>query len=217
MHGRAGSHGGGAVGPSRRPYHGRHHAHCGGLEAHERLREEGVEVPTVILSATLDDRTILRCFRSEVNGIVLKESAASEFIDAVRTVAGGKKWIPPELTSRAAELVAREDGSEEEELTAREMDIVVEVAVGNDLQPHPAQPRGPGAGLDLGSGPLRGPPHTKVLGALAGSCMALQGGCLAPLNSGRNPRRTPSWGRSAPDFHEIHELRQSTMGPPPGP
>lgn len=103
--------------------------HCGGIEAHETLRDRGVQIPTVILSATLDDESILRCLKASVDGIVLKESAATVLIDAVRTVARGERWIPPELAARAAELMAREepaDGS----LTPREKEIVLQVAAG---------------------------------------------------------------------------------------
>jgi two-component system nitrate/nitrite response regulator NarL len=105
--------------------------HCGGLEAHRLLRGRGVKVPTVILSATLSDETILGCLQASVEGIVLKESAASILIDAVRAVAGGERWIPPELTARAAELLARKEDSQEEGLTSREREIAVEVANGS--------------------------------------------------------------------------------------
>jgi len=104
--------------------------HCGGLEAHESLRKRGLRVPTIILSATLADETILRCLRSSVNGIVLKESAPSVLIDAVRAVGRGERWIPPELTARAVELMAREE-PDEGSLTPREKEIVVQVAAGN--------------------------------------------------------------------------------------
>jgi len=104
--------------------------HCGGLEAHELLRERGVRVPTVILSATLDDESILRCLKGSVEGIVLKESAAAVLIDAVRAVSRGERWIPPELTARALELMARQEDEEKESLTPREKDIAVRVASG---------------------------------------------------------------------------------------
>ncbi len=105
---------------------------CGGLEAHEHLRAHGVHLPTIIFSATMDDETILRCLRSSVDGIVLKESAASVLIDAVRSVARGERWIPPELTARAADFVARQQAGDDgtETLTAREKDIVLRVASG---------------------------------------------------------------------------------------
>lgn len=102
---------------------------CTGLEAHETLRDEGIEVPTVLLSAALDDETVLRCLKASVEGIVLKESAASVLIDAVRTVARGGRWIPPELAARAAEVMARPEDPADA-LTPREREVVIEVAGG---------------------------------------------------------------------------------------
>lgn len=103
---------------------------CEGLEAHERLRKSGVRVPTIILSATLEDAAVLRCLKSAVDGIVLKESAAAVLIEAVRAVAEGGRWIPPELTARALELMAREEEGPGESLTAREKDVAIHVATG---------------------------------------------------------------------------------------
>ncbi len=103
---------------------------CGGMEAHEHLREKGVAVPTVILSASLDDETLLRCLKASVEGIVLKESAAAVLIDAVRTVARGERWIPPELAARAVELATRLEEDDPNQLTPREKDIAVLVAGG---------------------------------------------------------------------------------------
>jgi len=103
---------------------------CGGLEAHELLRERGICIPTVILSATLSDATILQCVRSSVEGIVLKESAASVLIDAVRAVARGERWIAPELITRALVLGARQEAEDADVLTPRERDIAVQVAAG---------------------------------------------------------------------------------------
>jgi len=101
---------------------------CEGLEAHELLRAKGLRVPTIILSATLSDATLLQCLTSSVEGIVLKESAASVLVDAIRAVARGERWLPPELTARAVNLMARQQS--ESTLTPRERQIVLQVAKG---------------------------------------------------------------------------------------
>ena len=104
---------------------------CGGLDASRRMREQGLVIPTVILSATLDDATLLRCVEVEVEGMVLKESAASVLVDAIRSVARGERWIPHALSARALDLMARRlfpPGAIS--LTAREKDIAVLVATG---------------------------------------------------------------------------------------
>lgn len=103
---------------------------CGGLEAHESLREKGLVVPTVVLSATMDDATLLRCLETAVDGIVLKEAAASDLVGAIRAVRRGERWIPPTLSNRALDLLARRRAGPQEALTPREKEIVLQVAAG---------------------------------------------------------------------------------------
>ena len=101
---------------------------CGGVEAHDRLREVGESAPTVVLSATMDDATLLHCVRSAVEAIVLKESAAGDLVEAIRAVHRGERWLGPTLNGRVMDLLARSDA--EEELTAREKETVRLVAEG---------------------------------------------------------------------------------------
>ncbi|HSW28523.1 MAG TPA: response regulator transcription factor [Longimicrobiales bacterium] len=103
---------------------------CGGLDARERLLERGLTVPTVVLSATMDDATLGRCLELSVEGIVLKESAASVLVDAIRAASRGERWIPPVLSARALDLMARTPAKAEDALTPRERDIVLQVASG---------------------------------------------------------------------------------------
>lgn len=101
-----------------------------GVDALERLREDGEEVPVIILSATLDDSMLLRCVELGVEGLVLKESAAAGLVSAIRKVAAGERAIPPLLSQRVLDLLAPENG-EEPVLTPREREIVVKVAEGS--------------------------------------------------------------------------------------
>lgn len=103
---------------------------CGGIEAHEQLRAAGVVIPTVLLTATLSDDTLVRCIRASVEGIVLKESAAEVLVDAIRAVARGERWVPPALTARALDLMARPEPEPGAELTPRELDVAKLVAAG---------------------------------------------------------------------------------------
>lgn len=103
---------------------------CGGIEAHEQLRSAGVTVPTVLLTATLSDDMLVRCIRASVDGIVLKESAAEVLMDAIQAVARGERWVPPALTARALDLMARPEQDPEAELTPREMDVARLVGAG---------------------------------------------------------------------------------------
>lgn len=103
---------------------------CGGLDARQRLADEGKTVPTVLLTATMDDATLLRCLELSVEGIVLKESAAADLVDAIRTVVRGERWIPQALMARALDVMSRKSPAEPGDLTAREREIAVLVAEG---------------------------------------------------------------------------------------
>lgn len=104
--------------------------HRTGLDAHRLLRERGIRVPTVIMAATLSDETLLACVRSGVDGIILKESAASVLVDAIRAVGRGEGWIPAALAARILKLAGREGQRAGDALTPREKDVVLLVAAG---------------------------------------------------------------------------------------
>ena len=102
-----------------------------GLDAAARLRLAGETVPTIILTATLDDPTLLQCLEIGVEGLVLKESAAAGLVDAIRKVAAGEQSIPPLLSQRALNLLAQRNKVGEDGLTSREREIVLRVAAGD--------------------------------------------------------------------------------------
>jgi two-component system, NarL family, nitrate/nitrite response regulator NarL len=103
---------------------------CSGIEAHERLRERGIQVPTVVLTATLSDELLVRCLRAGVDGIVLKESAAEVLVHAIHAVARGERWIPRVLAERALDIMARTMPAPVEDLTPREQQVAERVAAG---------------------------------------------------------------------------------------
>jgi DNA-binding NarL/FixJ family response regulator len=102
----------------------------GGLEAHLRMQQEGMDPSTVVLSATVDDETLRRCLESSVAAIVLKDSAAADLVGAIRTVHRGGRWIPQTLKDRALDLMARRGKDSRKKLTPREREVVLLVAKG---------------------------------------------------------------------------------------
>jgi DNA-binding NarL/FixJ family response regulator len=100
----------------------------GGVETLEKLRADGSATRILILTASLDDDMLSRCVQAEVDGIVLKESAATALLDAVRTVGRGERWLSPTLANRVLQLGSSEDPGGG--LTAREMEVARLVAEG---------------------------------------------------------------------------------------
>lgn len=101
-----------------------------GTEALARMEELGIRVPTIVLSAALDDQRLMRCMELGVEGIVLKESAASTLIETINGVSRGERVIPEGVSKRALALLSRRKGEGEPDLTPREMQITVLVAGG---------------------------------------------------------------------------------------
>jgi two-component system nitrate/nitrite response regulator NarP len=75
-----------------------------GVEALQALRASGDMRPVVLLTAALEDRSLLAAVRAGVNGIVLKDGAEDALLDALEKVAAGDKAIPQVLLQRALDL-----------------------------------------------------------------------------------------------------------------
>lgn len=101
-----------------------------GIETRVRLVEAGVLIPTVLLSASVDDTMLMRCLELGVEGVVLKESASADLVAAVRTVAEGGRAIADGLSRRAIELLGRPQEAASPSLTPREHEVATAVATG---------------------------------------------------------------------------------------
>jgi two-component system nitrate/nitrite response regulator NarP len=75
-----------------------------GVEALQALRSRGDTRPVVMLTAALEDHSLLAAVRAGVNGIVLKDGAEDALIDALERVERGEKAIPQPLLQRALDL-----------------------------------------------------------------------------------------------------------------
>jgi RNA polymerase sigma factor (sigma-70 family) len=104
-----------------------------GLTVVRELIKESSPTKTVILTATLDDDGVMEAVELGVWGLVLKESASVQLVDALRRVAMGLRALDPALVAAAAErsLRRREARREiETQLSPRETDVVRMVAKG---------------------------------------------------------------------------------------
>jgi len=78
-----------------------------GVEVLRVLKAEGRTIPTVLLTASLDDGHLLEAMRLGVGGIVLKEMAHARLLECLRTVAAGGTWIDTAILERWRETVAQ--------------------------------------------------------------------------------------------------------------
>lgn len=75
-----------------------------GVDALQTMREAGDNRPVVLLTAALEDHSLLTAVRAGVNGIVLKDGAEDALVQALEMVERGEKAIPPRLLQRALDL-----------------------------------------------------------------------------------------------------------------
>lgn len=96
-----------------------------GIEAISRIRNEFPDARIVVFTTYSGDVQVLRALRAGARGYILKGNVHKELLDTIRAVHSGQKRIPPEI---AADLA---DHAADDELTQREIDVLMLIAAGN--------------------------------------------------------------------------------------
>ncbi|MGD9694276.1 MAG: response regulator [Thermoleophilia bacterium] len=107
-----------------------------GVEATRRIGELDDPPPVLVLTTFDDDEILWGAVEAGAAGFILKEASAEDLIRAVRTVALGGSWLDPQVTPRVLAAYRRDGaprqrrGAELEQLTAREREVLVQMATG---------------------------------------------------------------------------------------
>jgi len=112
-----------------------------GVQTLETLRARADRRPVVLLTAEITNRQLLSVMRAGVEGIVPKDGAEEELIEALEKVAAGQKAIAPMFLQRALDLSLNpEAGGPLDRLNPRERRIARLIArgmrnrdIGNEL------------------------------------------------------------------------------------
>jgi DNA-binding NarL/FixJ family response regulator len=105
-----------------------------GLEATQRIVEEGIGSRVIILTTFEQDDYVFAALRAGASGFMLKNAAPEDLVRAVRVVASGEALLAPSVTRRLIEEYAqrpapvRNDGLDE--LTERELEVLRLLASG---------------------------------------------------------------------------------------
>jgi DNA-binding NarL/FixJ family response regulator len=104
----------------------------GGIEAALEIRKEGLRAKVLVLSQYEDREYVRRLLKAGVSGYVLKKSAGSELVGAIRAVYRGGLVLDPEVARAAMEEhdPQRAGGDPYEALTDREKQVFRLVAEG---------------------------------------------------------------------------------------
>ena len=100
-----------------------------GIEAAQRINAQLPQTAIIILSMHSDEGYVLRALKSGARGYLLKDSAESDLIQAIKVVSEGKAFFSPEISKVLAEDYVREinvRGAEDsyDLLTPREKEIL---------------------------------------------------------------------------------------------
>jgi DNA-binding NarL/FixJ family response regulator len=105
-----------------------------GLDVLQVLKDEGNAVRVLIVSMYPQDQYAIRALRAGASGYVHKGGDPQELVQAVRTVAQGRKYVTPEIAQMLVEsLTAPPSESAHERLSDRELQTLVMIASGKRL------------------------------------------------------------------------------------
>jgi DNA-binding NarL/FixJ family response regulator len=96
-----------------------------GIGAIARIRDDFPNARIIVLTTYTGDIQVLRALRAGARGYILKGHVHKELLETIRAVHAGQKRIPPDIASELAEHAM------DDELTAREIDVLKAVAAGN--------------------------------------------------------------------------------------
>ena len=95
-----------------------------GMEVVRKLQARDKGPRIVILTAAIDDSSLMEARALRVRGIVLKNSDPAYLLECLDAVRLGKNWMDPELTSRGAQLEQAFAGAARPALAPRERQII---------------------------------------------------------------------------------------------
>lgn len=105
-----------------------------GLDVLKVLSDEGSPIRCLVVSMYPEDQYALRALKSGALGYINKSAETSTLLQAVRTVAMGRKFITPEIASALVEtLTAPADSKPHERLSDREYQTMILIASGYKL------------------------------------------------------------------------------------
>jgi len=106
-----------------------------GLEILKQIKSHQPKLPVLILSMYPEEQYAVRVLKAGAAGYLTKESDKREFIEAIRRIAQGKKYITPALAERLAhELEPGTAKAPHDKLSDREYHLLCLIAKGKNTK-----------------------------------------------------------------------------------
>lgn len=106
----------------------------GGMEVLASLREADSPIRVLIVSMFAEDQYAIRCLRAGAHGYLNKAGDPADLVNAVRTIAQGRKFVTPAVSELLVDSLAT-PGTEalHSTLSEREMQTLMKIASGRKL------------------------------------------------------------------------------------
>jgi len=103
-----------------------------GLKATQKLKQLNPQIKILTLTRHTDDGYLQELLRAGASGYVLKQSASSELLRAIRAVAGGGNYLDPTIAGRVIGGYAKKPFNTQTQntLSEREMEVLRQIAWG---------------------------------------------------------------------------------------
>lgn len=89
-----------------------------------KARKASKAVQVILLTAAVDDASLLEAKALKVRGMVLKNSDPAYLLDCLDHVSNGRSWIDPELVERARHLARTRTAGDGAQLAPRERQLI---------------------------------------------------------------------------------------------
>ncbi|MET3576608.1 response regulator [Bhargavaea ullalensis] len=105
-----------------------------GAEATAAIIREWPEAKIMVVTSFLDDDKVYPALEAGAVSYILKTSKAQRIADAIRDTLGGQTVLEPEVTTKMMQRMRGVERLPHEDLTAREMEILLLIAKGKTNQ-----------------------------------------------------------------------------------
>ncbi|HBH39948.1 MAG TPA: DNA-binding response regulator [Curvibacter sp.] len=106
----------------------------GGLEVLASLKEAETPIRVLVVSMFPEDQYAIRCLRAGAQGYLNKAGNPAELIEAVRTIAQGRKYVTPSVAQMLVDNLATPTSEAlHDSLSERELQTLLKIASGKRL------------------------------------------------------------------------------------
>jgi two-component system invasion response regulator UvrY len=106
-----------------------------GIDVIKEVRRLQPALPVLVLSMHPEDELAPRLLKAGVSGYLMKESATTELVNAIRKIHGGGRYVSPALAEKlAGDLAFKSDRPRHELLSDREYQVLLCIASGKTAQ-----------------------------------------------------------------------------------